>query len=469
MKNKLKINAAITTVAVLVCVVLLNLVIGVINEKKPMKIDLTREKVYQFSEQTKEITKNLDKDVNVYALYPDDASGEYVDYVKEYLSKYEALSEKFVVTYVDPYNDPTFVNKFSVNGENIGLGSIIVTCGENYRVVGFNELYNTNQYTNSVSIDMEKKMTAALMNVTGSGKQLKVYFTEGHGEFECAYLTSLLEGDGYECESVNVAVSGIPEDASILVIADPSNDFTADEINAIDAYTDKGGHIMLLPQTGKEIPQNLAAYIADWGVTVNNDYVIENDPSHAYRSQYGAAYPAPIMQEHDITKSLIEQKINFMAPVARSLSLKKENVFNAQHQVLLSTTEDSWGETNLAEASASKDENDIEGPLDVASLSTKYNSENVPSKLFVLGSVMAVEMDGLLSQSTYANGDFMLNTFANMTEASSVLDIRAKRVSDEALVMSQSQMIIVTILLLIILPIVIFVIGVVVWWRRRYL
>ena len=85
MKNKLRINAVITTVAVVVCVVLLNLIISVISDKMPLKIDMTRERVYEFSDQTQDTMKNLSAPVEVYALYPDDVSGDYVSYVKEYL------------------------------------------------------------------------------------------------------------------------------------------------------------------------------------------------------------------------------------------------------------------------------------------------------------------------------------------------------------------------------------------------
>ena len=101
MKNKLRINAAVTTVAVIICVILLNLVAGALSSKLSLKLDLTREKVYEFSEQTKDLISNLDEAVHVYALYPDDIAGDYVEYVKEYLSKYCSLSDKFTVSYVD--------------------------------------------------------------------------------------------------------------------------------------------------------------------------------------------------------------------------------------------------------------------------------------------------------------------------------------------------------------------------------
>ena len=157
MKNRLKINSAVVTAAVIICVVLLNVLAGLLSEKLPLKFDFTRERIYEFSEQTKEVMGSLESDIDVYALFTDEDSGEYVKYVREYLAEYERLSDKFHVSYVDPNNDPTFVSKFETDGDDVELGSVILTCGDRFRAISFDELYYRDQYTNATSIDMEKR------------------------------------------------------------------------------------------------------------------------------------------------------------------------------------------------------------------------------------------------------------------------------------------------------------------------
>ena len=69
-KTKFGINALISTIVTVAAVILVNAVISTVAGKIPMKIDLTKDSVYEFSDYTKEVMKKLDKEVNVYALYP---------------------------------------------------------------------------------------------------------------------------------------------------------------------------------------------------------------------------------------------------------------------------------------------------------------------------------------------------------------------------------------------------------------
>ncbi len=467
MKNKLKLNAAITTAAVLICVVLINLVLGVIQSKKPLKIDLTRERVYEFSEQTKELMSNLGSDVEVYALIPEDVSNDYVNMIREYLSKYKALSDKFTVTYIDPYSDPSFVKKYETAGEAVNMGSVIVTCGDKYKVISFDSMYSQNSYTNSVSIDMEKKLTSALLNVTGSGRTVKVYFTQGHDEFSCTNLKAQFEDEGYVCGDINLMTDEIPSDTSIIVIAAPSREFESAEIDKLDNYSDAGGQMMIVAEQGKDIPSVLASYMADWGITVNNDYIVENDSSHIIKSAYGAISTS-ILEESDITNSLISQKLSFVAPASRSITAKENNVYHTTIIPLLKSSEKSFARNDLSNMSSSKIDGDTDGPLTVSLMAEKYNEENT-SRMFVLGSLYSVEMDGILTSSSYANGDFILNAASYMTDNAGSLDIRAKQITPDTLNISQTGATLVTILILFVLPIIIIGIGIFVWWRRRYL
>lgn len=469
MKNKLRINAAVTTVAVIICVILLNLVAGALSSKLSLKLDLTREKVYEFSEQTKDLISNLDESVHVYALYPDDIAGDYVEYVKEYLSKYCSLSDKFTVSYVDPYSDPTSVSKFTSDGDSVNVGSIVVTCGDRFKVITFDDLYDEVEETNAISIDMERKVTSAVMNVTNSGKDIKVYFTSGHGESTATNFMKVLSDDGFVCEETNISLSEIPSDASVLVITDPSNDFSLDEINKIDKFSDNGGHVIIAVQSGKDIPSNVESYLDYWGVKIEHDFVVEGDSKHAFQSQYGVSVPAPIMQYHSITENLINQKIEYMAPMARSITLHKNNVYGAVHTPLLVTSENSWGKVNLNSDTLEREEDDNIGPLNIAVLSERLQSSNKTSRLFVIGSFSSVDSSAVVTQSSYANSDFLLNTVSYMTGRNSVLNIRAKKVSPETLTMSESQVKFITVLLLYLIPGLILVLGVIIWCRRRYL
>lgn len=461
MKNKLKINAAITTIAVVISVILLNMVVGAITDKLPLEIDFTKEKVYDFSEQTKSVMRELDKDVEVYALIPDNVTDEYLAYVKEYLEKYESMSDRYTVKYIDPYTEPAFLSKYSTDGDSIDLGSIIVTCGEKFRVISYNSLFKTNANNSSVSIDMETKMTSAVIYVSGNMGEVKIYFTTGHEEIECPNFTSYLTGEGYFCSEINLSKTDIPEDAAVIVIAGPGNDFTLEEIDKIDKFADGGGQIVVTaPLPGIATPPNIADYLAYWGVEFGNDQIVENDTNRMINTSNGAA-PAPIILEHKITEKILTQKLEYVSPESTSIITHVNNIYGAVHSPLLRTSD-------TAESISYNGSETKKGPFDLMVLATKLSGME-KSNLLAVGSLVSIEAPIIIGQSTYANSDLILNAVASITDNTSSLDIRAKKVSSDYMRMTETQVRLTQIILLYILPAIIFIVGIAIWLRRRYL
>ena len=470
MKNNTKygINAIIVTIVTIAAVILVNALITTISSKVPLKIDMTHDRVYEFSDHTKEVMKKFDKEINVYALYPaNTSSNEYITYAEEYLAKYSALNKNFKVSYIDPYTNPNFVKKYENQGQAINAGSIILECGDKVRILTMDQLYTTNNYTGSTSIDMEKQITSAVMYVTGQSDTVKVYFTEGHDEHPSTEFSAALKDNGYECENLNISVSGaIPEDAAMVVVMAPVKDFAAEECNILDSYLDNGGKAIFLSEPGTENLPRLSEYLSEWGIVPRNDYIVEGDPNHAFRLQNGLTIPSPEFEEHDITKNLISQKLVYMAAAAGSLEINDNNVRYAKVTPLMKTTDKSYGKVNLAAETMQQEDGDNRGPLVVAALS-EMQSGNY-GKIMVLGSLQAVELSGILEESSYANGDFMLNAAGYLTETDTSMDIRAKEISASSLTMNQSQIVITWVLLQYVLPLIIIIAGLVVWLKRRY-
>ncbi len=469
MKNntKLGLNAVIITVITIVAVILFNAVISTALSKLPLKIDLTENKVYEISNYTKKVMAGIDEEITVYALYPANTSGnEYVTYAEEYLAKYEALSKNFKVTYIDPYNNPSFTKKYEDMGLKINIGSIILECGDSVETISMNDMYSSNQYSGETSIDLEKKLTAAIVNVTNEGGKPKVYFTEGHGEYQGAQLSSILNENGYECDTVNIAINKVPNDAEMLVIMSPTKDFTAEERDALDEYMDNGGKAMVVVEPGKPSLPRLDGYMAEWGITASGDYIIEGDANRAFKFQNGLTIPAPILAEHEITESLNQQKLVYMAPAASSLKADADNIRGAIITPLLTTSSKSWGKINLAAQTTAKEDGDNEGPLTVAALA-EMDTEN-PGKMAVFGSLQAIELSGIMEETSYANGDLVLNVVAYLTERNVSMDIHAKVISAPRLTMSQGNVTVVWMLLQYILPVLVIAAGLIVWLKRRY-
>lgn len=462
--TKFRINNGLVTAAVIVGVLLLNGIVTTVGAKMPMKVDMTRDKVYEFSDQTKEVMGALDSEIEVYALYPDGVEGELVTAVKEYLKMYEQMSDKFKLTYIDPYTDPSFARKY---GDDVGVGSVVIQRGEKFRVIPLNQLYRESQITGEVSIDLEKQMTSAIRYVAGTGSAVKAYLTEGHNEYAGTELKAALTNEGYAVESVNLSTASVPEDASVLISMAPSVDFTAEERDALDAYLMKGGKAAFIFTAGNPDMERLDAYLEEWGITVNGDFAFEGDTGKAFRSNYGVPVPAPELQKHTITEKLIDSDISFIAPASCSFGLNENNLQHTYLTALLKTSKNSWGITDLTRAATEKAEGDISGPLTLAAISEK--SDGTGGAVFVMGSLQAVETQGVLDNASYSNGDLMLNAFSYLTDKGDALNIRAKVISPESLTMTETQVKALSIVLQYVLPVLILIAGLVVWLRRRYL
>lgn len=464
--NKVRANNLIVTAAVIAAVVLVNAIVSTVAAKLPMKLDLTHDSVYEYSEQTREVLNGLTEEVDVYALYPDSADGTFVNTIREYLEQYKQMSNKIQITYKDPYEDPAFVRKY---GSDVSIGSVVVQQGERFRVIPLEKLYSQSRYTGATSIDAEKQLTSAIRYVSGAGQDVKAYFIKGHNEYGGvnSELASEFENEGYSVGEVTISIDGVPEDADLLVSLAPSADLTAEERDAIDQYLLSGGKAAFVFSAGTAPMERLYSYLAEWGITVNSDFAIENDSSRAFRSQSGVPVPAPEMQKHTITEKLIDGDIEFIAPASCSLTLNETNPQYTQVTSLLKTSKNSWGVTDLTSASLEKKEGDISGPLTLAAVAEKTDGSG--GKIFVLGSVQAIELQGVMDNSAYSNGDFVMNAFSYLTDKGDALNIRAKTISAESLNMSEQQINIAAIIIQYIIPLLIVAAGLIVWLRRRYL
>ncbi len=464
--TKLRINNIVVTAAVIVGVILANAIISTIAAKLPLKIDLTRNRVYEYSKQTREVLNSLESDIEIYALYPDSVDGSFVNTLREYLEQYEQMSDKIKVTYKDPYEEPAFVRQY---GSDVTVGSLIVTHGERTRIVSFDKLYRQSQYTGTTLIDAEKQLTSAIRYVSGKGRSAKVYFVKGHNEYAGidSALAAELENEGYTVDEITISKDGIPEDANLIVFLAPSADLSAEERDMMDAYLLKGGNAAFVLSPGTPSLERLNSYIAEWGIAVNNDFVVENDSSRAFRSQTGVSVPAPEMQKHTITEKLLDSDIAFISPNSCGFTLNKNNTQNANVTSLLKTSEDSWGITDLEKASLDKQDGAIAGPITISAISEKASAGS--GKVFVLGSLQAVESQEILTNSSYCNGDFILNACSYLTDKGDALNIRAKIISAATLTMTEQQIKTVTVIIQYIIPIVVLLAGLAIWLRRRYL
>lgn len=471
-------NNTVLIVGAIVIFVLFNLLAGAFSEKFPAaRLDLTRSGIFKIGNTTKSVLADLDKTGdNVTVYYLKNTSEEDI-YVKEVLLKYLAASEnlKYEVKYY--VKDPNFMKQFGDVGE-LTEGGLIITDEETskYRVIEYEEMfeYSEDYQSQSKSVDsanLESKLTNALAYVI-SRDDVKAYFVTGHGEADPNEMGGVLVEENITAELFDLKTGDVPDDCGILLVISPVLDFTADEIDRIDNYMDKGGNMQLAVEPAVELPR-LESYLKEWGVTLNNDNVVESDPRYMLQdSRSGMVWVYPRFADMEMTKDIGNKTV--LGILCRSVSVEDVPTEEISHKSVFYTTK------NGISANVETDERS-DGVFDLAVLLEKTVGESYDktARLLVSGSSSfwgatnynnIISLSGLLSEPSYGNNSFFVGSVFDMAGLGGTkLTISGKSLKGTKLVMTEVQQNMYRIIFCFALPIVIVVLGVVIWLRRRHL
>ncbi len=456
--------ASVMTIAVVAVIIILNLVI----DQFGLKFDLTKNKMFSLSDQTKQIVSNLDKDITIYGIYP--TGNEDIQFM-EMLDKYKSLSNKITITTKDPNLNPQFIQKYIKDEETIGVGSLIVESGNRFKVLSRYDLvdYQMNQSTyqyEATGISLESKVTNAIKYVTTDDLPI-AYILEGHSEVKLNEETEqALTDENYEVKTLDLLIDGsVPEDTDLLIITQPNRDYSKEEKDMIVEYLTKGGRaVFLLGMYTNEMP-NFESVLAAYAVKPQNLPIIEGSGNNAL--QNNPLYLVPNIEAHDITTPLTNNKLRVVLPMTQAIESLSAKTANTKITPLLTTSNSAYAKGDMNSVTIEKEASDIDGPFNLAVLieDSWFNDKvSFQTKVIVISSNNLLEANML---SAGANVDFFMNCINFLVDKQDSIYIRPKSLAIEPLALNQTQALIILGVSVILLPILILAIGVVVWLRRR--
>ena len=225
--KKYKFVSSVAIAIAVVLVIVVNVFVSVLNNKLPLKIDLTSNKMYELSDKTKEYLKNYDTPVDIYILA---GESEQDGNIRTVLDKYAAANKNINVTNINMTSNPTFGKKYVTDGKTLQSNSVIVDGGDKFKTYTMTELYGVNAQTGQyTSLNVENKITSALKYVSSETQQ-KAYLIKGHNEIAVDGAKTKLESENFEVGEVNTLTDDIPSDANMLIVAKPTADFSKEEI-----------------------------------------------------------------------------------------------------------------------------------------------------------------------------------------------------------------------------------------------
>ena len=129
--------SSIMTVIVLAVIVVINLIVAQIPTSKT-QIDLSTQKMYSITDETKTALKDLDQDVTLYYIVQ---KGSEDDTIEKLLEHYDELSDHIKVETKDPDLYPKFTSQYT--DQTVAANSVIVVCGDKSKVVSNSDMWET--------------------------------------------------------------------------------------------------------------------------------------------------------------------------------------------------------------------------------------------------------------------------------------------------------------------------------------
>ena len=455
-------------VLVIAIVIVINMIAGQLPESI-RNIDISDNRIYEISDTSREILKDLDQDVT-FTVFAEKSSTD--DMIKTFLDKYTSLSDKISVEWVDPVLHPSELTE-----NNVSEDTILVSCKETGKTttVAFSDILVTDEYSyyttgtsSATEFDGEGQLTGAVNYVT-SDSQKKIYYTTGHGESSfSSSVTDLLDKSNMTEEELNLIMTGeIPEDCDLLFMYSPVTDITEDEQALLKDYIAHGGKVYItLPSEKKEETPNLDALLTSYGMTPADGYIA--DMSRNYQGNYYYIFP----------------QISAYDEMAEGLSSNMVLLINAHGLTITDPETDTITVSSFMDTSdqgyAVTEDSQTEGTYSLGAVATQTLSAEDTAEEDTSGDseeeleegrLTVVAADSLIDPqitdafSTLENLDLFMNTIsANFDDVQNVA-IEAKSLQVTYNTMQHAGVI--SLFLIIGIPLIILVFGFVQWWKRR--
>ena len=489
--------ATVFTVIVVAIVVAINLIAQDVTERFDLTMDLTDNDIYTVSQDTIDYLKDLDQKVEITVLADESAFENNAIYFKqasEVIKKYALYSDNISVSFIDMNKNPNIVSKYNdIYKGDLAEGDIVIfregTSDEDsdrIKVLSLNNLFttSTDNYGNTTvtQSNAEQELTSAVMYVTDANPKKAVLASTDMPTSVYASAQSLLKmlnSNGYDLEEVDLLTNDLDvENTDLLLILSPLNDFNNAVIDKISDYLYNDGklgkNVLYMANYDQNKTDNIDAFLEEWGLSVGDSYIAETNTSASQNvTVYGLGYTIRssigVIANDDYADLVSDTTLPIAVPLPRPIETLWETNGDRETSVILTTSNTSA----LVPRDASDDfdiSTAVTGMQNVMAMGSKYifddNNQKVTSNVMVMGSAFMSDIY-ITSDTSYNNGEFILNSVNKMTGKSSGITIVPKSLSISTISIDDTQVTAIRTVVMFVIPLVIVAIGVVVYVRRR--
>ncbi len=463
-----------TSKTILLVAILVAVFIGInilIQKADLQDIDVTQNKLYSLSEESKSQTKNVSEEVTIRLIgFGTDSSIE--NLAKQYTKNNENIKVDVIL---DIEDRPDLKSKYGITS---GTQVIIVETATANKIITTDDLYSYD-YTTYEEIDLsEQKLTNAIVGLTL--KEIpKIYFLTGHNEYglqtHLTILNAYLENEVNDVATLDLLVNQPEETPSLIVIGTPTKDFADVEVEYLTQYINNGGKILWMndPQFKQEEFPNMKKILDLFGGYFDDGIILEQDSSKMILQTPN--FIIPTINYTNATKDIATDG-GIMLINAGKISIAEDSVLeglNVNVESIVTSSENALYRTDLENSSETKISSDEEGQFIIAAKFSKAVEEDKEAVLYMIAdNLFATDYAVTAGNSqTYAiyfynNKDYILNTIADLTQREDTISIR-KDVGTVTYTATEQEDTIIRIIIFA-LPAVIILVGIIVWQVRRH-
>ncbi len=432
--SKDKFSSGIITALVIAIVMVFNALLYTVVNIFDFRISYTEKFDYSLTGNTDHLFEEAiaeGREVKIYFCMSEldaknsETVGEIYTTAQNFKAKYDGFVKLDFVNIITKKSETTgeYVNlsKFSTNMEGqkttIQKTSVIFESGRNYRVVADASFFtfDSNMYITSYN---GEEVMASMMSWVLSDEHKKAYFTKHHGESADIAFANLLACAGYYVEEIDLRKEKVPDDASLLLISNPTSDFEASkdstvfaEMDRLEAYVERGGNIFVtLDPYAKSLPV-LEGFLSGHGITLSTTEIASGKRvRNVVKDSENAITPDSFTMIAEYANSTLANKIS--ATVKKNgnggVMLRDVSAINlsGNAKALLKTSSSAVLEANGRTVSES-------GNYCIAAYSEYFTESGDKTNIFVVPSIYLAVSDALIANG-YANKDFTYSLFEEL-------------------------------------------------------
>ena len=460
MKVENKNNFAIYLGVLIVAIFLLNY----ISRSYYGRFDLTDTQMFTISESSKTVLENIDDLLIMRAYFSEDLGSELGNnkrYLQDLLEEYRAVNNEYIDFEFFTSDDS---EEFKTEAQKSGIHPVQLNVIENDKMeikqvfMGMVIMYGDKKESIPViqtTTGLEYTITSAIKKLINVNKETVGLASLGapNPQSKNQSISELLR-QTYDIMPVNLDAP-VPQNISVLILSDVADSLTNSQYSNLDSYLAMGGSLFLAQnriktdiqaQSAQPIPSNLFTLLENYGVSINENLVLDKNCGQVtisqnqgfFRMNSAKDYPffpkiTNFSEEQIVVSGLEMIQVLFPSEVNAYVDTLGFGIGSFTPLFITSSQSTTMEEFfNLTPIDNPSFRSLNEGSFNVAALATYQNNESgLESKIIIVADSRFISDDG--GGRMPENLTFALNSVDYMVGDSDLIALRSREITTRPL------------------------------------